>query len=681
MIRLGIDVGGTFTDIVIFNEEEEVLEIMKSPTTLRKPVIGIIRGLERAKLNIGEVGIIVHASTIGSNLFLGQIGLETPKAVLITNRGFRDILEIGRQNRPSLYNLNYDKPRPLIPRNRRIGVKGRIGPKGEVLEELDRGEIISIIKEWCEKGIKVFIVSFLHSYINNSHEIEVRNIIREECHDAIVVLSSEVDPQPMEYERTSTAVVNAILKPVLSKYLDDLYKELEKRKFSGILLVMQSNGGVASVKEAVQKPATFIESGPSAGAVATAYLSRLMGIEKALGFDMGGTTAKASSIVNGEPEIVEEYEVGGKVHMGRMIRGSGYPVRFPHIDLAEVSAGGGTIAWIDPGGGLRIGPLSAGADPGPACYGKGGRDPTVTDANLLLGRLPEELSGGLRLNMKLAENAIREKIARPLNTSIIEASWMIKRLADEVMGRALRLVSIEKGYDPREFSLFAFGGAGPLHAVELAGELGIPEIIIPPKAGVFSALGLLVADFRHSLHKSIIRSAGEVDVEFLNKIFEELEEKANTILEKEGVPPAKRRLLRFVEARYWGQGYTLRIPYRESISTLAEEFHEMHKTRYGFSSPGERVDLVLARLEAVGLTDKPLLGKRPRNVGSKLKGEREVFFHDGWHLTPIYDWDELSPSDLINGPAVVEAIDTTVIVPPGFRGIVDEYGSIIIRGG
>lgn len=677
-VRVGVDVGGTFTDIIVFNEDAGRLTALKVPSTPSSPVKGILSGLTGAVSDLTLISILVHSTTIGTNMFLGQKGLEPPEAVLITNNGFRDILEIGRQNRPSLYNLFYEKPRPLIRRDRRIGVKGRIDSGGRVREPLDIEGVRAVVEEWCGRGVRVFIVSFLHSYLNPSHEKLAGKVIRDTCPGSTVVLSHEVDPQPMEYERTSTAVVNGILKPVLSKYLQELAGELGSLGFKGTILVMQSSGGVSGLEEALEKPAAFIESGPTAGAIAVAYMSRLLGVDNALGFDMGGTTAKASSIIGGEPEVVGIYEVGGRVHMGRIIRGSGYPVRYPHIDLAEVSAGGGTIAWIDPGGGLRIGPISAGADPGPACYGRGGREPTVTDANLLLGRLPLELAGGLRLRSNLARKAIMERIARPLGVDVIEAAWMIISLANNVMARALRLVSVERGHDPRAFTLFAFGGAGPLHAVEMAEEIKVSKVIVPPYAGVFSSLGLLVSDYKHSLHEAIVRGVDELSDEELEEIYWRLEDKASKLLDHEGVPVDKRRLARYLEMKYWGQAYTLRVPYPGSIVEAARMFHSLHEARYGFSNPREKVEVVVARLDAYGLTSKPAV-KAPRVEGDPVIGEREVFFRDGWRVSAIYIRERLSAGSVIEGPSVVEARDSTILIPPGYRGRVDEFGNLVIE--
>ncbi|GAB6148088.1 hydantoinase/oxoprolinase family protein [Stetteria hydrogenophila] len=679
-LRVGVDVGGTFTDLVAFDEESGRLLHLKTLSTPREPWRGFLAAVDGVGAGYDSIEVIVHATTLGTNMLLGQEGLEPPRALLITNEGFRDVVEIGRQNRPELYNLFFERPRPLVPRSRRVGIKGRIGPRGEELEPIDEGEVARVAREHCGE-VEVFVVSLLHSYRNPAHEARVKEVVARECPGAIVVASHEVDPQPGEYERTSTTLVNALLKPVLSRYLSRLKAELRARGYTGELLVMRSNGGVASVEAAVEKPAAFIESGPAAGAVAVAYMSRLMGVGKALGFDMGGTTAKASAVVNGEPLVVSEYEVGGRVHMGRTLRGSGYPVRFPHIDLAEVSAGGGTIAWVDEGGALRVGPVSAGADPGPACYGRGGSRPTVTDANLVLGRLPRSLAGGaVVLREDLAREALK-RLGDELGMDPVEAAAGVVRIANAVMARALRLVSVERGHDPREFSLFAFGGAGPLHAVDLARELGVREVVVPPLPGVFSALGLLLADYRHDYYASIVEKASRLADGVVEEKFRRLEERAVETLKSEGVAGEDIRLARMLGMRYWGQAYELEVPYRGSLREAVEDFHKLHEARYGYSMPGEEVEVVTARLEAIGLVAKPRL-PRGEEVEHKPqpRGWREVYFDgEGWVRAGVYPREGLKPGAVIEGPAVVESDESTVLVPPGYTAKVDALHSIRIR--
>jgi N-methylhydantoinase A len=678
--RIGVDVGGTFTDIVAFDDETGELRYLKVLTTPREPWRGVINGLEQLGWNLADVDVVIHASTLGTNMFFGQVGLEIPTAVLITNEGFRDVLEIGRQNRPELYNLFFEKPKPLIPRSRRFGVRGRIGPSGEELEPLDVRAVESIARSWCGRA-KVFVVSFLHSYANPKHEIEAKRAILRVCPNAIVVASHEVDPHPKEYERTSTAVVNALLKPLLSHYLERLVGELRRRGFRGKLLIMQSSGGVVDYTYAVNVPAAFIESGPAAGVIAVAYFSKLMGVDRALGFDMGGTTAKASAVVAGEPAVVSEYEVGGRVHMGRLVKGSGYPVRYPYIDLAEVSAGGGTIAWVDAGGALRVGPMSAGADPGPACYGRGGVEPTITDANYVLGRLPDVLAGGrVRLRKDLAEKAIA-RIAHKLGMDVVETALAIIRIANTIMARALRLVSVERGHDPRRFTMFAFGGAGPLHAARLAEEIGIHEVIVPPLPGVFSALGLILTDYRHDISRAVMKDAESLDDRYLRDLFEDMEAIAYKMLREEGVRDEDITVLRFLDMRYFGQAYELTVPYRGSLADAVESFHEIHRLRYGYDLRGEKVVVVSARITAYGSIPKP---KLPRGVAHTYRPEprkyRRVYFEEmEWIQTPVYRREELKPGAVVEGPAIVESDDSTVLIPPGYEANVDELYAMSIH--
>ncbi len=680
MLRVGVDVGGTFTDIVVFDEDDGSLEYYKVLTNPLEPWKPVVEALESRQVSLSSTKVFIHATTLGTNMVFGQYGLEKPKLLLITNEGFRDVIEIGRQCRPELYNLFFSKPPPLVPRSMRIGVRGRINARGEVVEPLDTNAIRSLARKWCGK-VDVFVVSFLHSYANSIHEVEAARIIREECPQAIVVVSHEVDPRPGEYERTSTAVINALLKPLLARYLTRLSSELALRGFKGKLLVMQSSGGVASLEEACRKPAAFIESGPAAGVIAAAYYARILGVKKALSFDMGGTTAKASAVVDGEPIIVDEYEVGGRIHRGRLVKGSGYPLRIPHIDIVEVSAGGGTIAWVDEGGMLRVGPMSAGANPGPACYGLGGSEPTVTDANLLLGRLPEQLAGGaIRVRRDLAEKAMR-RISDQLGLDVIEASLAVVKLANTIMAQALRIVTIERGLDPREFKLIAYGGAGPLHATELAREVGVKEVIIPPMPGVFSALGLIVTDYRHDLVEPLLTPVSRADDSQLAKVFTKLEEKAYRILASEGVPRKSIRVVRLLEMRFKGQSYSLDIPFNGSLEDATRVFHEVYQAKYGYRVDWEEPVIVSAKIVAYGITSKPRLPRsKPTPYEPRPREYKPVFFEgEDWVKTPVYARSVLKPGARIQGPALIESVDSTILVPPDASAWVDEYYCLHVR--
>ncbi len=676
MWRTGVDIGGTFTDIVFLNEESGELKVLKVLTTPRKPSEAVLSGLEGSGVGLGEVSTLVHATTLGTNMFLGQEGLEPPKVALITTKGFRDVLEIGRQRRPELYNLFFEKPPPLIRRRDRYEVEERVDAWGNVVIPLNREEAIRLAETICRRGYEVVAISFLHSYMNPEHEEEMERLLRERCPELDVILSSRVNPEHKEYERTSTTVVNAFLRKLLSSYLTNLERELRDRGFEGRLLVMQSSGGVSKVEYAIERPAAFIESGPAAGAVAVAHYSRLTGDERVISFDMGGTTAKAATVVGGEPAVTTEYEVGGKVHAGRLVKGSGYPVRYPFIDLAEVSAGGGTIAWIDEGGALRVGPVSAGAEPGPACYGRGGKRATITDANFLLGRLGSELAGGsLILRRELAEKAIGS-LAVELGLEMEEAAMGIIKLANTIMAKALRIVTVERGHDPRDFVMYVFGGAGPLHGVELARELEAREVLVPVHPGVFSAFGLLLTDYRVDSAISVMKLAEELDEEDVEEAISRL--RVEAARELEGVDEVN--ALPSLDMRYSGQAYYLNIPWRGSIDLAIRDFHAKHGRMYGFSSPEEPVEVVNVRLTLIGSMRKPSFPRRrAEEHRPEPEAARDVYFEgEGWMRTAIHKRERLRPGAVVDGPAVVEEYDSTTLVPPGHVLRVDEFGNLRI---
>ncbi len=676
MWRAGIDIGGTFTDIVFLNEKSGELKVLKVLTTPKNPSEAVFSGLNSSGTRIEEISMLVHATTLGTNMFLGQEGLEPPKVALVTTKGFRDVIEIGRQRRPELYNLFFEKPPPLVKRRDRYEVEERIDAWGNIITPLDEEQAEKLADELCRKDYDVVAISFLHSYINPSHEEKMSSILKEKCPKLDIVLSSKINPEHKEYERTSTTIVNAFLRKLLSRYLEELEQNLLENGFKGELMIMQSNGGVSKSKYAVERPAAFIESGPAAGAIAVAYYSRLTGDDKVIGFDMGGTTAKASTIIEGEPAITTEYEVGGKVHAGRLVKGSGYPVRFPFIDLAEVSAGGGTIAWVDEGGALRVGPISAGADPGPACYGRGGKKATITDANFLLGRLGKKLAGGsLILKEDLARNAVQE-LSDSLGLEMEETALGILKLANTIMAKALRIVTVERGHDPRDFTMYVFGGAGPLHGADLAKELEAKEVLIPVHPGVFSAFGLLLTDYKVDEIGSIMRLADELDSTEIEDLVRKLRDKASEELKGLRdvlVHPS-------LDMRYKGQAYELNVPWKGSIDLAIRDFHAIHGRMYGFSSPDEPVEVVNVRVSLVGSLRKPAVPKMEfvKHV-PEAEGKRAVYFEDtGWIDALVYDRYKLRPGATVKGPAVVEEYDSTTLVPPEYSLVVDEYGNLRI---
>ncbi len=685
--RVGIDIGGTFTDLVAFDENTLKVLNIKVSSTPRNPQTGVINSLKKLTSR-GELEItrIVHSTTIGTNLFLGQKGLEIPRGALITTKGFRDVVEIGRQKRPELYNLFFKRPEPLIPRKYRFTVDERTNFKGEIVKGVDEKELSKIVETLDKEKIETVAITFLHSYANPENEIRVKDYILKRLPGVIVVASYEVDPEYREYERTSTAVVNAILIPVVSRYLENLRTEIEKMGIEASFYVMQSNGGLTTIQMAEKIPAATIESGPAAGVVAASFLGKIIGVENLLSFDMGGTTAKAGAVISGTPDIVTEYEVGGVVHAGRIIKGSGYPVRYPFIDLAEVSAGGGTIAWIDKAGALRCGPISAGADPGPVCYGKGGEEPTITDANLLLGRLnPNGLLGGeMKIYPELAEKQLKEKIADPLSLDITRAAAGIIKIINTHMVRALRIVSLERGYDPRSMVMIVHGGAGPLHAAEIAEELGVPEIVVPINPGLFSALGLIVSDVRHDFVRPVLRSANDTIPEILESIFKELSNEAAETLKSEGIPADKIRLERIIETRYHGQSFEIPVNVPAgafTIEDLENRFHNKHEATYGYAATDEEVEFVNARVIAFGITTKPRFMKYElEKKAPDPQSERRVYFDStGWVNTGIYWREDLRAGNYIVGPAIVEQYDSTTVVPPGWILRVDEFLNLRLR--
>jgi N-methylhydantoinase A len=530
----------------------------------------------------------------------------------------------------------------------------------------------------------------LHSYINDVHEQKLKKIIENEIPDVYLSISSELLPQFREYERLSTTVINAYIGPIVSRYIDNLERSLGDMGVKQ-LLIMSSSGGMITTEVAKKRPIETIESGPAAGVVAAAYVGKLIGRENIISLDMGGTTAKASLIFGGEPRVTYEYEVA-PVEVGEhLIRGTGYPVRVPVTDLVEVGAGGGSIAWIDPGGALRVGPQSAGAYPGPVCYKMGGTEPTVTDANVVLRRINPDyfLGGEMKIDAKAAYEAIDEKIAKKLGMSVEEAAEGIISVSNSTMARAIRYVSVERGYDPRNFTLVAFGGAAPTQVCQLAEMVEIPEIVVPMVPGLFSALGMLMADLRHDYVKTRVISEDQLNASILNELYEELEGKGRDQLQREGVPPEDMKFIRSADMRYAKQGYELNVPIpggtlqEGDIPMIIKRFHEAHERMYGFSMPTEKTMLINIRLTAIGVKMKPKMKvqpKGPKSPDKALKGVREVYFpREGWIKCAIYDRDKLVHGNVIEGPAVIEEADSTIVVFPNYEAYVDGYGNVIMR--
>ena len=692
--RVGIDIGGTFTDLIVFNlDTSEIVAKIKVSTTPRNPEKGVINSFNQLleKFSPKDVSAVFHATTIATNALLGQLGLELPKTALITTKGFKDVLEIGRQRRSDLYNFFVKRPRILVPRRYRFEVEERVNYRGEVLTPLNEKEVVEITERIRSEGISSVAVCLLHSYVYPEHEKKIGKILRENLSDIYISLSCEVDPEHREYERTSTTVVNAVLMPIVSRYVENLENEIKRLGVDASLFIMQSNGGVAYSDIVKKLPMSIIESGPAAGVIASAYYGKLLNIDRLISFDMGGTTAKAGTVIDGSPLITSEYEVGGEVHAGRIVKGSGYPVRFPFVDLAEVSAGGGSIAWVDEGGALRVGPISAGAEPGPACYGKGGLDPTITDANLLLGRLNQEylLGGKLKIYRELSEKAFREKICDLTGLDIVDAAMGVVRIANTAMAKILRIVSVERGYDPEEFTMIAFGGAGPMHCCALAEELGINRIVVPLSPGLFSTLGLLVTDLKLSYVKSVRKRISEINPSMLENSFLELERRGVELIRRGGVDAGDIVFERLLDLRYWGQAYELMVPIgkiidKSEVERCVKRFHEKHEAVYGYSMRDEPVEIVNVRLNCIGIIGKPKLKKYEINESSVSKALidwRNVFFekYDDFVKTPVYVRKKLKAGGTIQGPAIIEEYDSTTVIYPEWKAKIDTYGNIIME--
>ncbi len=688
-MRVGIDVGGTFTDILALRPDGTLLCI-KVATTPHAPELGALAALDALlaadAAAAGAITAIAHASTIATNALLGQRSLELPRVAFITTEGFRDVLEIGRQNRSAVYDLFVRRPPPLARREDRLTVRERREFDGRVSMELDAADVERAIDTIEARGIGCVAIGLLHADVDDAHEVVVAQRLRARLPAVHVTASAALVREFREYERFSTAVVNAALLPVVGGYLERLLAGVQSRGLDAPIFVMRSDGGMAALAAAASAPASLIESGPAGGVVGAAYLGQLLGLPRIVSFDMGGTTAKAGIVLDGVPDIATEFEAAGTTHSGRAQKGSGYPVRFPFVDLAEISAGGGTIAWLDAAGTLRVGPISAGAVPGPACYGHASQ-PTVTDANVVLGRLdPDALLGGtFPIDAAAARRAVAT-VARPVGGDVSAAAAGIVALIDAEMARVVRIVSVERGYDPRDFTLLAFGGGGPLHACAVASEIGVRRILVPPLPGVFSAFGLLAADVRSTFTRSLVMPFDAAAWIRVERVLDELQALGDAALSAQGVEPAARSFRREVDLRYAGQSFELTVAAANGRADAGAAFHARHRQRYGFSAPDEPVQVVTARVIALGQTRKPPSALRPsanvhpsRSAPSEPGRQRDVWDGAAFVATPVYVRDRLADARILVGPAVVEQYDATTYVAPGWNARTDMYGNLIVE--
>lgn len=680
--RVGFDVGGTFTDFVLQSPTGD-LTTAKRLTTYPDPSDACLGGLDALVAEAGvawpDVTHAVHGTTLGSNIVIER---KARGVGLLTTRGFRDVLIIGRERRFQVYDLQIEKPVPLVPR-RLIGeVTERVLADGSVRTPLEEDDARLAIRELVRRGVTTLAVCLLHAYLNPVHERRLAELIAEEAPQLTVTLSHEVSPTSREYERTSTTVVNAYVMTAVRTYLRGLAAALRRRGYAGRLFVMQSAGGVATAEAMERYPVRMIESGPAAGALMAAAYGELAGLRDLVAFDMGGTTAKLALIENGRPHTTTAFEL----HRVHNAPGSGLPMNIQAVDLVEIGAGGGSIARADLGL-VAVGPESASSSPGPACYGQGGEEPTVTDADLVLGYLnPDYFAGGaMKLERGAAARAIEARVARPLGLSLEDAAWGIHQIVTTNMELATRVVSIERGRDPRELTLVAFGGSGPVHGCRLAQSLGIPRVILPAAAGVTAAIGLLAAEVRFDVARTYVQRLDVADPAALTAMFEEMARQAVEVV-CESVVSGEVAIFRSADARYVGQGYELSVPVAPgaldgaALERVRRAFDEIYAARYGYSSPGEAVEVVTWKLCATGGVRRVALAKaRTGSAGGARKPPRPAYFPEagGYVDCPVFDRYRLAPGDELTGPAIVEERDSTTVLPPGTTAVVDEHAGLL----
>jgi N-methylhydantoinase A len=688
--RVGIDIGGTFTDLVLIDDASGERAVGKVLTTTDDPSEAVEEGLagllEREEVDVSRLATIVHGTTLVTNALIERKGATT---ALLTTEGFRDAVAIGNEHRYDMYDVFIEKPKPLVPRRLRYGVRERVLDNGAVLEELDEDQVRRIAEELREGEVGAVAVSFLHGFRNPAHERRTAEILTEEMPEVVISLSSEVSPEIREYERTSTTIANVYVRPLVERYLRSLEERLKRLRFTGSFYVMLSNGGTASVETACRFPIRLLESGPAAGSLAAAFYGRAAGFPDLLSFDMGGTTAKACLVDDGEPLSSTEFEVA---RVYRFKRGSGLPVKASVIEMIEIGAGGGSIARVGPLSLPKVGPESAGAQPGPACYGSGGTDPTVTDADLVLGYLDPEffLGGAMSLDRDAALRAIEDKVARPLGLDALEAAWGIHQVVNENMANAARVHAVERGKDPRAYPLFAFGGAGPVHAYRVARALGVPGFVAPLGAGATSAFGFLCAPLSFDLARSLYGRLDELDWGEANGVLEEMEVEGRELLRASGIADADVRVRRMCEMRYVGQGHEVTVGLPEGAlgpddaGRLAESYKKEYRRLYNREGPDVPLETMTWRLEVaapqpeIRLEDEP---RDPRTLAEAQKGERGIYLpeSEGFREVPVFDRYRLDPGVTFDGPAIIEERESTVVLGPDGSAEVDAARNLIVR--
>jgi N-methylhydantoinase A len=679
-LRIGVDSGGTFTDVCLFDEETGKLDIWKVPSTPDDPSRGIANGVAEGLATVdrsaADVAFLGHGTTVATNALIELKGVKTG---LITTDGFRDLLEIGRQKRPSLYDMNAEKPEILVSRDRRQEVPERLKNDGSADRSLDEVQLREAVRKLAAEDVKAIAVCFLYGFLNTAHERRVVEILREEMPNVFVSASHEVAPEFREYERMSTTVVNAYLGPVMQSYIERLKHRLAELGIAVAPQLTQSNGGVIGFDMAAQLPVRTVLSGPSTGVVAAQAVGRMAGFDNIITFDVGGTSSDVALLQGGICKLTGEANVHG------------YPIKAPMLDIHTVGAGGGSIAFVDSGGLLKVGPRSAGADPGPVCYGRGNTEATVTDANIVLQTLnPVEILGGrMKVRRDLAIEAV-QRLADQLGLGLMETAQGIISVVTANMAKAIRLISVQRGHDPRDYVLMAFGGAGPLHAARLAKELDMSRIIVPLTPGTLCALGLLLTDLRSDFAVSRLMKLAPEAIEPIVGGFKALDIQVDSWFEQEGIEADRRTVNRTADMRYVGQNYELQVPVpagavgEETLKALVAGFEQAHLQRFGFIAEGEAIQIVTLRVEAAGLVNKAQFAPRP-DAGpvceAAIVGSREVYMDEAKDFVacPVYARDKLQAGNRISGPAIVEQMDTTTVILPDMQATVDPYLNLILE--
>ncbi|GAA4115294.1 hydantoinase/oxoprolinase family protein [Enteractinococcus coprophilus] len=670
-LRVAVDVGGTFTDVCIFDDESKSMRVTKVPSTPHDPMIAVMNGVERGDINLADVSLFSHGTTVATNALITR---NFPKAALVTTTGFRDVIEIRDGTKDDLWDAYNDVSGPYIQRRDRFEVSERIDYRGRVVKALDEDEARRLAALLRKRGTKTIAVCFLNSFANSAHELRMREILEEELPDASITTSAEILPEMFEYGRFNTAVANAVLAPLVTGYVNRLSDKLHEGGYAGDLLLLHSGGGSMTPRTVDQFPVRLAASGIAAGAISAQHVASQCGYANAVSLDMGGTSTDISLVADGELRITQEWSVE-----------YGHPIIFPSIEVKTIGAGGGSLAHIDIAGSLRNGPQSAGAAPGPACYDTGGDQPTNTDANLVLGRLGTSLADGAKsLDKDLAAAAIQRVIAEPLGLTLEKAAESIIQVANANMADAVRIISIRRGHDPRDFALLAFGGAGALHGVDVARELNIPTVVVPPNPGVTSAMGCLLVDIQHDFSRQYTGLASEADIEELEANYRRVESEAAARLRHEGVSDDRVVLQRLVSMRYVGQWRSLVIPMghgKDALNKAIEAFHEQHEREFAFRNDETPVELYQLQLHAVGKTTKPNF--QPAAITDGGPGEpverRSVYFDGQWHETPIYNRSDIPAGAKFTGPAIINQLDSTTVVPPETDAEVDEWLNIRIH--